>query len=157
MECSFFDLECEEDVSGNFSRVENFEVGNLYKNNLLVNIDMRENFTLDEVVFLTKNKGEIALRKNLILPNQIITEILSSQISSEIMETYSIELNTTLLPGSTIIIDSEFFTAIMDNKNCLEAYSGAWIFLDRKTSDIHVDSGSKGTLKGRILYSERWL
>lgn len=119
--------------------------------NVYVSKDIHESESLKDSL-----KSSASVYKNLIT-KEVFTDILNSYISSVVLENDIIQINVTIPPGGLLEIRSDTYDVFLNGENILELQKGDWIFLDRDTVSINLDSGSGGQISGRILYNERFL
>lgn len=86
-------------------------------------------------------------------------ELVTESASLENIEIKTCNLNLTLRPGQTLIVDSSTLNVLLDNQNAIDVHSGDWIDeLNRNTTEIRIDSASGAAgLTATILYTERYL
>lgn len=60
-------------------------------------------------------------------------------------------------PGGELRIDSEAFTAMMNQVSVLPRYEGDWIFFDRESQQLIVHTGTGPTPTGEVLYNWRFI
>lgn len=87
----------------------------------------------------------------------VASEALNSDIIVINLERDVAIVNVTIPAGGKLIIDSDFFTAALNNENVIDLYSGDWITLGRDLLELDVDSGTGGALIGKVIYTERYL
>lgn len=87
----------------------------------------------------------------------IASEALNSDVVAVNLEREVAVLNVTIPAGGRLIIDSDFFTATLNDENIIDLYSGDWITLCRDLLELDVDSGTGGNLVGKVIYTERYL
>ena len=87
----------------------------------------------------------------------IMSEALNSDVIAVNLEREVAVINVTIPAGGRLIIDSDFFTATLNDKNIIDLYSGDWITLSRDLIELDVDSGTGGKLVGKAIYTERYL
>lgn len=98
----------------------------------------------------------IAISKDLVY-NLIVTDLLSCDVTSVILENEKITINATIPANGRLEIDSDIFTVLLNGENALHLHSGEWLFLDREIESISIDSGTGGELTGSVIYNERYL
>lgn len=108
------------------------------------------------ISFDEKLSYSIAISKDLVY-NLIVTDLLSCDVSSVILENEKITINVTIPANGRLEIDSDIFEVLLDGENALHLHSGEWIFLDRDVENISIDSGTGGALTGSLIYNERYL
>lgn len=108
------------------------------------------------IFFDEKFLYSIAISKDLVY-NLIVTDLLSCDVTSVILENEKITINATIPANGRLEIDSDIFTVLIDGENALHLHSGEWLFLDRDIESISIDSGTGGELTGSIIYNERYL
>lgn len=141
----------------------------LNKSNVSKDIQISENFEneLKAKVYIGKDmitkqsfsddlNGKIEVVKDFIIKN-VFTDILSADVSTVILENDIFVAEVTIPAGSVLEIHSDTFDMFLDGVNVLDKQIGDWIFLDRETTKIVIDTGTGGELTGRILYNERYL
>lgn len=84
-------------------------------------------------------------------------EIITAIAEAEATDVFSIEIDVTLAPGDTLVIDSDHYTVLHNGENILDKHSGDWVELSRNTRTLLVESGTPATLETSILYTERYL
>ncbi len=87
----------------------------------------------------------------------IYSEALGVTIDATTLTKEVILLNVTIPPGGKLVIDSDLYTAILDDENVLHLHKGDWVWLERNLINIAVDSGTGGALTGKVIYNERYL
>ena len=65
--------------------------------------------------------------------------------------------NLTIPPGGSLIVDSEFFTAVMNGANVIDQYDGDWLEVTHKMQCVDVSATTSGKLHVSLLYRERYL
>ena len=108
------------------------------------------------ISFDEKLSYSIAISKDLVY-NLIVTDLLSCDVSSVILENEKITINVTIPDNGRLEIDSDIFTLLLNGENALHLHSGEWLFLDRDIENISIDSGTGGALTGSLIYNERYL
>ena len=108
------------------------------------------------IFFDEKFLYSIAISKDLVY-NLIVTDLLSCDVASVILENEKITINATIPANGRLEIDSDDFTVLLNGENALHLHSGEWLFLDREIESILIDSGTGGELTGSIIYNERYL
>lgn len=88
---------------------------------------------------------------------QIYSEVLGVTIDATTLTKEVILLNVTIPPGGKLVIDSDLYTAMLDDENVLHLHKGGWVWLERNLISIAVDSGTGGALTGKVIYNERYL
>ena len=83
-----------------------------------------------------------------------LTAIFSSIQTEEITMRFD---GLSIPPDGIIVVDSETFTALLNNENIIDKYSGEWIFLDPKLTGLYITSDTGGDLETRIFYREEFL
>lgn len=106
--------------------------------------------------FFEELKNHTNVVKDLVV-SHVLTDILNAKISTAILEEITFIADVTIPPGGTLEIHSDTYDLFLNGKNILYLQRGDWIFLDRETVSLEVDSGMGGALDGRILYNERYL
>lgn len=71
--------------------------------------------------------------------------------------TTSMAFRVSIPPGGRLVIDSENYTAYLENENVMHAYEGDWIKLRRQLIGVDVSGGISGDLDVAILYREAYL
>lgn len=84
-------------------------------------------------------------------------EIFSAMGSAEATNIYTINIDVTLQPGDTLVIDSDHYVVLHNGENILDKHSGDWLELSRNTRSVQIGSGTPASLKTSILYTERYL
>jgi hypothetical protein len=129
------ELELREGLAGDFA--------------LGANIQM--SMELEDAMGMVANLGA-----NLVLEGTC-AEILSVCASViDVTEEISL-ISVNLAPGDELRVDTENFTVTLNGENILHLQEGAWFNMRRNLQSILVESGTKGTLNGGVLYQERWL
>lgn len=108
------------------------------------------------ISFDEKLSYSIAISKDLAY-NLIVTDLLSCNVSSVILENEKITINVTIPVNGRLEIDSDIFEVLLNGENALHLHSGEWLFLDRNIESISIDSGTGGALTGSLIYNERYL
>lgn len=112
-------------------------------NNIILN--SIENLKLKEV------KGSL----NITFRDLKLDENLITNFNSEILFNLLTEIDTRLNKGQKLVIDSNNFTAYLDNENVLDKFQGNWINISRDIESIEIKSNGK--IKGKIIFRERFL
>lgn len=84
--------------------------------------------------------------------------IVDAQVTTMLFDiTYAV-IDVDLPPGSTLVIDSDSYTVLLDGENIIDRHSGAWLRLNRHIFDVVIE-GAEDTagLQTQILYQEKWL
>lgn len=89
--------------------------------------------------------------------SQSMTDILSAYASTVILYTDTIFISAEIPPGGVLDIDSDTYDVLLNGENILHLHDGGWLFLDRSLVRISIDSGTGGTIEGKVLYKERYL
>lgn len=71
--------------------------------------------------------------------------------------TETMDFDLTMPPGSRLVIDTENYTAYLDNENVIHLHDGDWIRLDRSMVEFIVASGITGDLSGTVVFKEWYL
>lgn len=77
--------------------------------------------------------------------------------SVQIKETVMRFDNIVIPPGSTVVIDSEFFMAMLDGESIVDLYEGDWLMLTNKLMALEARGISSGDLNVSLLYREMYL
>lgn len=105
--------------------------------------------------------GEISAKTELyalVIPEYTMTGSIVANIDSEQEREYIMQFVDLDIPaGSSLVIDSEFYTVTLDGENVIDRYSGDWIYFTRLLRSLEVSSGISGDLDVSILYQERYL
>lgn len=112
-------------------------------NNIILN--SIENLKLKEV------KGSL----NITFRDLKLDENLITNFNSEILFNLLTEIDTRLTKGQKLVIDSNNFTAYLDDENVLDKFQGNWINISRDIESIEIKSNGK--IKGKIIFRERFL
>lgn len=85
--------------------------------------------------------------------------ILGNIIDVDILEQIICQLNVTIPAGGVLEIDSDIFTAYLNNQNVLHLHNGDWIFLDRDLVSLQFNDvgGNAKTMDITVFYNERYL
>ncbi len=87
-----------------------------------------------------------------ILQDEInIYESLLTQISSYFLDSKIVSINITIPPGKTLTINSDKFTAYLNNENILDKYNGDWITISRNAKSIELFTGEGKKLESYII------
>ena len=89
--------------------------------------------------------------------NFFANEELILGVRTSLLNDLLFSLNISLRPGETVEIDSDVFTAYLNDQNVIDLYSGEWITISRDSMELNVSSGSGGNLAGLLIYRERYL
>lgn len=116
---------------------------------LLKNLYFTELFK-DESMMKTTGSKELFL-------NMSYSDVLSSNIISDIFDTEVTTISITIPAGGILEIDSNNYTVYLNNDNVFDSYSGSWVFLDRGVKELVVGVGNGRTIKGNVIYRERYL
>ena len=87
----------------------------------------------------------------------IMSSIVDAQITTSIFDISYVNLDITIHPGQTLVIDSDNFIVLLDGEDAINAHSGAWPWLSRELFDIQISSGAVSDLETSVLYTERYL
>lgn len=112
-------------------------------NNIILN--SIENLKLKEA------KGSL----NITFRDLKLDENLITNFNSEILFNLLTEIDTRLNKGQKLVIDSNNFTAYLDDENVLDKFQGNWINISRDIESIEIKSNGK--IKGKIIFRERFL
>jgi len=145
-----------EEVKNNIKTVSNIYLYNDNVINCISKSCLGKDFKLDADINFANVLSENNIGKEFDL-EQLFSEIVSTTMNANILETKELILMVNIEPGQTLIIDSEFYTAFLDNQNVLDKHKGDWIEIDREVKNICLDSGTGGEMEAKILYEERWL
>lgn len=134
---------------------ENSNIVNLFDNLLEQDVYVVKDIK-DKTELRAALKNESIAYKNVTEENTL-TEMLNCNISSSILEEEVVTIQVTIPPGGELRMDSDLFSVALNGVNILHLHQGDWIYLDRKTTDIKIGTGTGGKLEGKILYKERYL
>lgn len=84
-------------------------------------------------------------------------EMVSAVCSAEATDILEIDVDISLSPGQTLVVDSENLIVLLDGENIVARHSGRWCELDRKVRSVVISTGTAGAIESSILYTERWL
>lgn len=87
----------------------------------------------------------------------VLTETLNCDISVVNLTREVVMLNVTIPAGGRLVIDTDFYTATLNDENVIDLHSGDWPWLTRDLVELDVDSGTGGALTGKVIYTERYL
>jgi len=90
------------------------------------------------------------------------SEVFFALASTDVFEYLTIEVDTLLPAGSSLVIDAEDYSVRLDGKNIIHAHSGDWLYMSRDIYDISVATfagrtAAQAGLNVRALYIERYL
>ncbi len=88
-----------------------------------------------------------------------VNELVNTVSSTNVSQKQICILDITLLPGQTLIVDSDNYIVLLDGENRISCHSGDWIDeLDRDTEAINInaESGIAG-MEADISYRSRYL
>lgn len=125
------------------------------KLNIKPNISLNANF--ENIFEDSINMDNLLIGKDILHDEINIYEALLTQISSYFLDSKIVSINITIPPGKTLIIDSDKFTAYLNNENVLDKYNGDWITLSRNAKSIELFTGEGKNLESYIIYKERFL
>lgn len=125
------------------------------KLNIKPNISLNANF--ENIFEDSINMDNLLIGKDILHDEINIYEALLTQISSYFLDSKIVSINITIPPGKTLIIDSDKFTAYLNNENVLDKYNGDWILLSRNVKSIELFTGEGKKLESYIIYKERFL
>lgn len=100
---------------------------------------------------------QIYAAKDISILPVLLSENIFTGFKSTILNNSIARINTTLRPGETLEIDGDTFTAYIGAKNVLEFYNGDWIELSRAIESLNISSATGGTLRGKVIFKERFL
>lgn len=83
--------------------------------------------------------------------------IINCEFTGNFMEYVVCNINTTLYPNDELRIDSDLFNVMINGQNAIHLQQGDWIYLDKNSKDILIETGTGGLLNGQIIYKERFL
>ena len=69
----------------------------------------------------------------------------------------SFTLDVTIPPGGEVRVDSDVFTAMMGQANILHTFKGDWIFFERNTAQLVIDSATRGEIAGEVIFNTRYI
>lgn len=129
-----------------------------FQDNLGASIWVGKNMVLSGSIMYSKDELQLSgyLSKDL-LHSQVLTDILSANVSTVILDNTTVSISVEIPPGSTLEIDSDTYDVFLDGENILHLHKGDWLFLDRSVVSLSVDSGTGGVFEGKVLYGERYL
>ena len=87
----------------------------------------------------------------------VLTETLNCDISVINLTREIVMLNVTIPAGGTLVIDTDFYTATLNDENVIHLHGGDWPWLNRDLVELDIDSGTGGALTGKVIYTERYL
>lgn len=91
-------------------------------------------------------------------PAMMLDALWLAQATTKRFDLTYIDLNLSIPPGKTLILDSENYVALLDGEDVIWAHSGGWLRLKRTTFDVQVRPASgQMTLDKTILYTEKWV
>lgn len=93
----------------------------------------------------------------LLSPKFVFTEIFGVAADVSTLEEKETLIQVSIPPGSELRVDLENYTVTLDGENILHLQEGDWFRLSRELQLISIDTGIRGTLKGEMIYRERWL
>lgn len=86
-----------------------------------------------------------------------ISAVFGALIAAESLEEIVLTLDCDIPADSVLLIDSDNFRVLMDEKNAIKYHSGDWIdALSRSTKEIVIEAGGS-TFTATIYYQELWL
>lgn len=95
--------------------------------------------------------------KDIVIKDLFLSESVQTVLRTSLLNLESLTLSITLLPGQSVEIDSEAYSAYIGDTNVLDLYNGDWITVDRNTIGLEIGVGSGGRLQGILVYKERYL
>ena len=121
--------------------------------NIILGADIAISTELEETV-----NPSIILGANIAIPAEGF-ELVSSDATSEAIETNVCVLDITLNPGDRLVIDANNYNVLLNGNNAIWVQSGDWIDeLIRNTTEIKIDAAAgAGNINASILYKERYL
>lgn len=131
----YYNIEFEDSLVSDFILLKNLYFTELFK---------------DESMMKTAGSKELFL-------NMSYSDVLSSNIIADIFDTEVTTISITIPAGGILEIDSNNYTVYLNNKNVFDSYSGSWVFLDRGVKELVVGVGNGRTIKGNVIYRERYL
>lgn len=87
----------------------------------------------------------------------VLTEALNCDIAVVNLTREVVLLNVTIPAGGRLVIDTDFYTATLNDENVIDLHSGDWPWLTRDLVELDIDSGTGGALTGKVIYTERYL
>lgn len=87
----------------------------------------------------------------------VLTETLNCDVAVINLTREVVLLNVTIPAGGKLVIDTDFYTATLNDENVIDLHSGDWPWLSRDLVELDIDSGTGGVLKGKVIYTERYL
>jgi len=90
------------------------------------------------------------------------SEVFFALASTDVFEYLTIEVDTLLPAGSTLVIDAEDYSVRLDGKNIIHAHAGDWLYMSRDIYDVSITTfagrtAAQAGLDVRALYVERYL
>lgn len=131
----YYNIEFEDSLVSDFILLKNLYFTELFK---------------DESMMKTTGAKELFL-------NMSYSDVLSSNIIADIFDTEVTTISITIPAGGILEIDSNNYTVYLNNDNVFDSYSGSWVFLDRGVKELVVGVGNGRTIKGNVIYRERYL
>ena len=98
-----------------------------------------------------------ALGADCFIGNTVLFEVVDGEVTSTNFNVYRANFDITIPPGSTLIIDSDNFVALLDGENVIDLHSGDWLELCRDTYDIQIQMGQAAPFEVTMIYQERYL
>ena len=145
----------EEVLQSNINLAANVQLKQAMEDNLDCNVYLSNNmqFGMDASDAL---ESKIALVAD--IPSRaILTETLNCDVSVINLTREVVQMNVTIPAGGKLIIDTDLYTATLNDDNVIDLHSGDWPWLTRDLVEIDIDSGTGGALTGKVIYAERYL
>lgn len=89
--------------------------------------------------------------------DSLLADQVDADISANVLEKQIAYLDVVIPPGGELRIDSSLFNATLNGENILHLYNGDWIFISRDTTNLAIQTATGGKLKGKLLFTERYL
>ena len=99
----------------------------------------------------------LGLEPDIIPHGELFGDVTALWNSLQIKETVMRFEEITIPPNGTVVIDSEYFTAVMNSENIVDLYDGDWLMISEKLMAMEARGISSGDLNVKVLYREMYL
>lgn len=129
-----------------------------FSDHLMTDSYLSQDFQATKTSFIDAVQFNGYLAKNLLASGNYGV-ILGNIIDADVLEQIICQLNVTIPAGGILEIDSDLFTAYLNNQNVLHLQSGDWIFFDRDLVTLQFNDvgGNARTVDITVFYNERYL
>lgn len=125
-----------------------------YRSNLEANMQR----VLNEPIRMSgEMEAVLGLEQDIIPHGELFGDVTALWNSLQIKETVMRFEEITIPPNGTVVIDSEYFTAVMNSENIVDLYDGDWLTISEKLMAMEARGISSGDLNVKVLYREMYL